>query len=127
MTWSEGSIISSQRRVFARTTGCGNTWQSRRCWAMAASRQGFEARSAARNDVDTFANQIVTKFDLDQVALELLAPVLDRVEQLRIHAGEPGNHPCVGLVALAIVGVDGTKLAWIGDDHLVTKFREETA
>lgn len=63
--------------------------------------------------------------DLQQVALGFLASMLDRVEQLRVHAGEPGQHAGVVFVALAVAGVNGAQLARIGDLDLMAQPGEQ--
>ena len=73
------------------------------------------------------AHQVVAQANLQQVDLRLLTLVGDGVQQTGIDATEFGQHLCIELVAFAVVGVDHSQLAGIGDDDFVAKIFQKAA
>ena len=61
------------------------------------------------------------------MGLALFAPVLERVQELRVHSCQAGQVLGVYLVGLALVGVDEPQLAGIGHQDLVAALLEHPA
>src|SRR5215211_4679925 len=61
------------------------------------------------------------------MSLALFAPVLERVQELRIEACQAGQVLGVDLVGLAFVGVDEPQLACVGYQYLVATLLEHPA
>jgi hypothetical protein len=53
------------------------------------------------------------------MSLGVFAPVLERVQELRIEARQAGEVLGVGLIRLSLVGVDEPEFSGIGHQHLV--------
>jgi hypothetical protein len=61
------------------------------------------------------------------VGLGIFAPVLERVQQLRIEACQAAQVLGICLVGLSLVGVDESQFASVGHQHLVATFLEHPA
>src|SRR5829696_1863083 len=61
------------------------------------------------------------------MGLGVLTPVLERVQQLRIHSSQPSEVFGMQFVTLALVGVDEPYLAGIGHQNLVAQLLQQPA
>jgi hypothetical protein len=61
------------------------------------------------------------------MGLALFAPVLERIQQLRVQARQSGQVLGVYLVGLSLVGVDQSQLAGVGNQYLVATLLKQPA
>src|SRR5215203_1434773 len=53
------------------------------------------------------------------MSLALLTPVLERIQQLRVHSSQASQVLCIHLIGLSLIGVDQTQFAGVGHTDLV--------
>jgi hypothetical protein len=61
------------------------------------------------------------------MGLGAFAPVLHRVQELRVHSRQAGQVLGIYFICLAFVGVDEPQLACVGPEDLVATFLQEPA
>ena len=64
-------------------------------------------------------HQRLARADYGHMGLALLAPVLEGVQELRVHSSQASQILSVYLIGLALVGVDEPQFAGIGHQYLV--------
>ncbi len=89
--------------------------------------QAFERAAHRADDVHAAAHQAVADLDLQQIALSLLALVLDGIKHGTVKPRDLCKHPRIVEIALAVVFENGPHLARIGDEHLVIEPLEKAA
>ena len=89
--------------------------------------EALERETDGIDEVDAGADEGIAEFEAEQIMLGLGGAVFDGMEQGGINPREPGEHPGVALVALALVAGDGVELARVGHNDLRPKFGEEPA
>ena len=94
-------------------------------WRRQRDAQALEGETHRADDVHPLAHEVVAQLDLQQVALHVLADVLDGRQQFLIAAGHPGKQLGVVPVGLAHVLVNRMDLARIGHQHPVPLLLEE--
>jgi hypothetical protein len=72
-------------------------------------------------------HQRLPRADDGHVGLGIFAPVLERVQQLRIEACQAAQVLGICLVGLSLVGVDESQFASVGHQHLVAQLLEHPA
>ena len=61
------------------------------------------------------------------MGLGIFAPVLERIQELRIEAGQASQVLGVYLIGLVLIGIDEPQFASIGYQHLVAAFLQDPA
>src|SRR5688500_19872890 len=61
------------------------------------------------------------------MSLALLAPVLERIQELRVHSSQASQVLGIDLVSLLLVGVDQSRFAGVGHQYLVATLLQDPA
>lgn len=77
--------------------------------------------------MDALAHEAVAHLDSDKILLGLLAAVLDGAEEFGINAQYFGEHAGIEFITLALVLVDGSQLAGVGNGDFHPLSRKEPA
>src|SRR5215212_8614542 len=72
-------------------------------------------------------DQRLTRADQGHVSLALPAPVLERVQELRVNSCQASEVLSVYLVGLALIGIDEPQLAGVGHQDLMSTLFEHPA
>jgi hypothetical protein len=97
--------------------------------AVLARIAGFFAGHRADDDLQA---ELQSHLDLETAenirrGMQPDAAVVDRLEERRIEAPQPGQGLSVHAVTLALTGIDEPELPRVRDQHLVAELREESA
>ena len=92
-----------------------------------AGPEGLDRSSDVVHELRASTNQRLARADDGHMGLGVFAPMLERVQELRIKTRQASQVLGVYLTRLALVGIDEPQFAGIGHQHLVAAFLEHPA